>query len=213
MIWFEVDTLIRTLSGNTRSLDDFCHTFFGGGSGRPELKPFTFEQLTQALNEVSAHDWRKFFDDRVYSVRPKAPLGGLDNAGWRLVYTEEPNIVQKDYDETGEELDLRFSLGLLIGTENGRLLDVLPGSPAAASELPPGSKLIAVNGRRWSSEVLRRAIIEATTGDEPIRLIVENSEFYREVKLDYDGGERYPHLERVEHHTDLLTPILAPRTP
>ena len=213
LIWFEVDTLIRTLSGNTRSLDDFCHTFFGGGSGRPELKPFTFEQLTQALNEVSAHDWRKFFDDRVYSVRPKAPLGGLDNAGWRLVYTGEPNLIQTDFDETDETLDLRFSLGLLIGTENGRLLDVLPGSPAAASKLPPGSKLIAVNGRRWSSEVLRRAIIEATTGDEPIRLIVENSEFYREVKLDYDGGERYPHLERVEHHTDLLTPILAPRTP
>ena len=63
------------------------------------------------------------------------------------------------------------------------------------------------------SEVLRRAIIEAATGDEPIRLIVENSEFYREVKLDYGGGERYPHLERVEQRADLLTPILAPQTP
>ncbi len=63
------------------------------------------------------------------------------------------------------------------------------------------------------SEVLRRAIIEAATGDEPIRLIMENSEFYREVKLDYGGGERYPHLERVEQRADLLTPILAPRTP
>ena len=62
------------------------------------------------------------------------------------------------------------------------------------------------------SEVLRRAIIEAATGDEPIRLIVENSEFYREVKLDYGSSERYPHLERVEQRADLLTPILAPRT-
>ncbi len=51
------------------------------------------------------------------------------------------------------------------------------------------------------------------TRDEPSRLIVENSEFYREVKLDYDGGGRYPHLERVEQHADLLTPILAPQTP
>jgi len=44
-------------------------------------------------------------------------------------------------------------------------------------------------------------------------LLVENSEFFREVTLDYTGGERYPHLERVAERADLLTPILAPRTP
>jgi len=213
LIWLEADTQIRKLSGNTRSLDDFCSAFFGGSSGQPELNPFTYEQLTQALNEVAAHDWRKFFDDRIYSVAPKAPLGGIEDAGWRLVYTEEPNIVQKDYDETGEEIDLRFSLGLVIGTENGRLLDVVPGSAAAASELAPGSKLVAVNGRRWSSELLHRAIREASTGGDPIRLLVENSEFFREATLDYSAGARYPHLERVEDRADWLTPILASRTP
>ncbi|MCH8083958.1 MAG: M61 family peptidase [Myxococcales bacterium] len=213
LIWLEVDTQIRALSGNTKSLDDFCAAFFGGASGRPELEPYTYEQLTQALNEVAAYDWRRFFDDRIYSVAPKAPLGGIDNAGWKLVYTEEPNLLQKDYDETGEELDLRFSLGLILGAENGRLLDVLPGSPAAISELAPGSKLVAVNGRRWSSELLHRAIHEAAQSDEPIRLLVENSEFFREVVLDYHGGERYPHLERIAERADLLTPILAPRTP
>ena len=31
--------------------------------------------------------------------------------------------------------------------------------------------------------------------------------------LDYDAGERYPHLARVAERADLLTPILAPRTP
>jgi predicted metalloprotease with PDZ domain len=213
LIWLEVDTQIRALSGNTKSLDDFCGAFFGGASGQPELEPYTYEQLTQALNEIAAYDWRKFFDDRIYSVAPKAPLGGINSAGWKLVYTEEPNLLQKDYNETEEELDLRFSLGLTLGAENGRLLDVLPGSPAAMSELAPGSKLVAVNGRRWSSDLLHRAIHEAAQGDEPIRLLVENSEFFREVALDYHGGERYPHLERIAERTDLLTPILAPRIP
>ena len=213
LIWLEVDTQIRALSGNTKSLDDFCGAFFGGASGQPELEPYTYEQLTQALNEVAAYDWRKFFDDRIYSVAPKAPLGGINNAGWKLVYTEEPNLLQKDYAETEEELDLRFSLGFTLGAQNGRLLDVLPGSPAAASELAPGSRLIAVNGRRWSSELLHRAIQEAAKGDGPIRLLVENSEFFREVALDYNGGERHPHLERIAERADLLTPILAPRTP
>ena len=212
LIWLEVDTQIRAVSGNTKSLDDFCGAFFGGASGQPELKPYTYEQLTQALNEIAAYDWRKFFDDRIYSVAPNAPLGGIDNAGWKLVYTEEPNLVQKDYDEIEEELDLRFSLGLTLDTEDGRLLDVLPDSPAAASELAPGSKLVAVNGRRWSSEVLHRAIHDAAKRDEPIRLLVENSDFFHEVTLDYDAGERYPHLERVEERVDLLTSILAPRT-
>jgi len=213
LIWLEVDTQIRALSENTKSLDDFCAAFFGGASGQPELKPYTYEQLTQALNETAAYDWRKFFDERIYAVAPEAPLGGIDNAGWRLVYTEEPNLVQKDSDKTGEALDLRYSLGLLIDAKKGRLLDVLPGSAAGASELAPGSTLIAVNGRRWSNELLQRAIRDAATGDEPIQLLVENSEFFREVTLDYNGGERYPHLERVEGRADLLTPILTPRTP
>jgi predicted metalloprotease with PDZ domain len=213
LIWLEVDTQIRALSGNTKSLDDFCGAFFGGASGQPELKPYTYEQLTQALNEVAAYDWRKFFDDRIYAVAPDAPLGGINGAGWKLVYTDEPNLVQEDYDEIGKSLDLRFSLGLAIETENGRILDVLPGSAAGATELAPGSKLVAVNGRRWSAELLHRAIHDAATSGEPIRLLVENSEFFREVQVSYNAGERYPHLERVEERADLLTPILAPRTP
>jgi predicted metalloprotease with PDZ domain len=213
LIWLEADTRIRALSGNTKSLDDFCAAFFGGASGQLELKPYTYEELTQALNEIAAYDWRKFFDDRIYAVAPDAPLGGIDDAGWRLVYTEEPNLVQTDYEETGDNFDLLFSLGIQISTEDGRIRDVLPGSPAAAAEIAPGSKLIAVNGRRWSSELLQRAIREAATDNEPIRLLVENSEFFREVDLDYGGGERYPHLERVEERPDLLTAILAPRTP
>jgi predicted metalloprotease with PDZ domain len=213
LIWLEVDAQIRTLSGNTKSLDDFCAAFFGGASGQPELKPYTYEQLTQALNEVAAYDWRKFFDDRIYAVAPEAPLGGIEGAGWKLVYTEEPNLVQKDYEETGESLDLLFSLGIQISTEDGRIRDVRPGSPAATAEIAPGSKLIAVNGRRWSSEVLHRAIHEAAKDSEPIRLLVENSEFFREVALDYSAGEQYPHLERVAGRTDLLTPILTSRTP
>jgi predicted metalloprotease with PDZ domain len=213
LIWLEADTLIRKLSGNTRSLDDFCSAFFGGASGKPELAPFTYDQLTHALNEVAGYDWRKFFDDRIYAVAPEAPLGGVTGAGWKLVYNEEPNVVQADYDEIGEAIDLRFSLGISIGAEDGRVLDVLPGSAAAAAELAPGSKLIAVNGRRWSSEILNQAIHDAASNGEPIRLLVENSEFFREVAVDYRGGVRHPHLERVAEHTDLLTPILAPRTP
>jgi predicted metalloprotease with PDZ domain len=217
LIWLEADTLIRKLSGGSRSLDDFCRAFFGGASGQPELKPFTYEELTQELEKIASHDWREFFDERVYAVRPEAPLAGISNGGWELVYTTEPNRIQEHYEETDDTLDLRFSLGLLIGTaagpENGRLLDILPESAAAKAELAPGSILVAVNGRRWSPEVIRTAIAEAKDTDEPIRLLVENAGFFHELAVDYHRGERYPHLERIEKRADLLSEIFAPRTP
>jgi predicted metalloprotease with PDZ domain len=217
LVWLEVDALIRSLSAGRKSLDDFCRAFTAGEGGRPALKSYTYEQLTQELSEVAPYDWREFFDERVYAVRAEAPVEGISRAGWQLVYSEEPNLMQKDYEETSRFLDLRFSLGLLLGTgegsKHGRVLDVLPGSPAAGPDIPPGSTLVAVNGRRWSPEVLRSAIAEAKTSKQPIRLLVDNAEFFREVSVDYRGGERHPHLERVEGQADLLTEILAARTP
>jgi len=213
LIWLEVDTRIRALTDNTRSLDDFCRVFFGGSSGQPELQPYTYAQLIQELDRIAAYDWRKFFDDRIYAVAPEAPLAGIHDAGWKLIYTNQPNLAQKDADETQEELDLRFSLGIQISTKDDRIGDVLPGSPAAAAQIAPGSTLVAVNGRRWSTELLQTAISEAVTDDEPIRLLVENSEFFREAALEYDGGERFPHLERIEGRPDLLSQILSSRTP
>ncbi|MDH3521002.1 MAG: M61 family peptidase [Myxococcales bacterium] len=217
LIWLEVDTLIRSLTEDRKSLDDFCRAFTAGDEGRPAVRPFAYAEVTRELGKIAAYDWEKFFADRVYAVRAEAPLAGISNGGWRLVYTETPNLLQKDYEETGDALDLRPSLGLLIGTgdgaENGHVLDVLPGSPAAKPDIAPGATLVAVNGRRWSPDILRRAITEAKDSKQPIRLLVENAEFFREVAVDYHGGERYPHLERLEDEADRLSEILAARTP
>ena len=37
--------------------------------------------------------------------------------------------------------------------------------------------------------------------------MVENTDYFRTVKLDYHGGEKYPHLMRDESKPDLLTEI------
>jgi hypothetical protein len=54
------------------------------------------------------------------------------------------------------------------------------------------------------------AIRNSTTNQTPIQLIVENTGYYRVVQIDYHGGERYPHLERVDSKPDLLDKILQP---
>jgi predicted metalloprotease with PDZ domain len=107
--------------------------------------------------------------------------------------------------------DVQYSLGFIAhdpGTEESdELSDVIPGSPAAQAGIAPGMKLIAVNGRRWNPDGLREAIRQARGAHEPIELLIENEDFFRTYKIDYHGGERYPHLERIDGKPDVLSDI------
>jgi predicted metalloprotease with PDZ domain len=78
---------------------------------------------------------------------------------------------------------------------------------AAKAGIGPGMKIVAVNGRRFSADVWHDAIRAAKSNPAPIELIVENTDYFRVVKLDYHGGEKYPHLVRDESKPDLLTEI------
>ena len=71
--------------------------------------------------------------------------------------------------------------------------------------------LVAVNGRRFSDDVFRDATSAAKGNSTPIELIVENTEYFKTYKIDYHGGERYPHLVRDESKPDLLSDILKAR--
>jgi predicted metalloprotease with PDZ domain len=84
---------------------------------------------------------------------------------------------------------------------------VIPGSPAANAGLAPGMRLVAVNGRKWNPDILRDAIARAKNGTEPIELLAQNGDFFQTYKVDYHGGERYPHLEPLNGKTDLLSEI------
>jgi predicted metalloprotease with PDZ domain len=209
LIWLDVDMTIRSLSGGKRSLDDFCRSFFGGSSGRPELKPYTFDDLVSALNGVAPNDWRAFLNQRVTSISPNPPLGGIENAGWRLVYNDKPNLAIQHGEHASKGLDLSASIGFGV-RENGTVGDAIPDSPAARAGVLSGAKIIAVNGRRFSTERLRDAVKASSNSTAPIELILENGEFYSTAKIDYHSGLRYPHLERVAGKPDLLETLGRP---
>lgn len=97
-------------------------------------------------------------------------------------------------------------------TGDGHIEDVLVGSPADKADLGPGMQIVAVNNRQYSAEGLGEAITEAKGTIEPIEMIVSNTGYYKIVKLDYHGGLRFPHLERVQGTPDYLDEILAPMT-
>jgi predicted metalloprotease with PDZ domain len=211
LLWLEADTIIRQETKGKKSLDDFCRKFEGGESTGPKIVPYTFDDVVAAMQEVAPYDWKGFFTERVKSHGPGAPLGGIENGGWKLVYTETPNESRAATEAATHLTDVQFSLGFIVrdsGGENGdEVSDVIPGSPAALAGLAPGMKLVAVNGRRWNSEDLHAAIRQAASGHEPIELLIENEDFFQTYKVDYHGGERYPHLERIGGKPDLLGEI------
>jgi predicted metalloprotease with PDZ domain len=217
LIWLEADTIIRKQTNGKKSLDDFCRKFHGSENTAPKVVPYTFDDVVAGMNEVASYDWRAFFTERLKSHGPGAPLGGLENSGWKLIYNETPNEFEHIEELSNQEVELQFSLGLLVhgpgGDDGDHILDVVPGSPAAKAGLVPGMRLVAVNGRKWSPDILRDAIKQAKSSKDPIDLLAENGDFFQTYRIDYHGGERNPHLIPVSGKTDLLTEITKMKAP
>jgi predicted metalloprotease with PDZ domain len=91
LLWMEADVIIRRQSQGKLSLDDFCHKFHGGQDTGPVVKTYTFDDIVNTLNEVVPYDWRGFLNERVNLINVRAPLGGITNGGWQLIYEEKPN--------------------------------------------------------------------------------------------------------------------------
>jgi predicted metalloprotease with PDZ domain len=204
--WLWVDVIIRQQSKGSKSIDDFCHLFLGGPSTGPAVKTYTFDDVVNTLNQVVPYDWRGFWNDRLTNHGPGAPLGGIEGAGWKLVYDETPSEMLSAASGS-YRTPPSFSLGLNVNPD-GNITDTIEGEIAAKAGIGPGMKVVAVNGRRFTPEVLRDAVKASKTSRDPIDLLVENADYYKTYKLDYHGGEKYPHLVRDESKPDLLSEIL-----
>ena len=207
MIWLEADALIRSRTGNRKSLDDFARAFFGVDDGQWQRPShYTFDDVVAALNGVLAHDWAGFLNDR---VEGRVPLtGGIEAAGWKLVYKDTPNALARSGGRV--DGDYIYSLGLTLG-KDAKVGQVLWDGPAFNAGLAPGMTIVAVNGREYGKDSMNDAIAEAKGGKGPIRLLVKEWDRYRTVDIDYRGGLRYPHLERIAGKPDYLTAILTAR--
>jgi hypothetical protein len=72
-------------------------------------------------------------------------------------------------------------------------------------------KVLGINGRKFDEDLLKDALA-ATPKTGHIDLLLENATYFINAKLDYNGGPRYPHLERVADTKDTLTGIITSRT-
>ena len=196
------------MSNGAKSLDDFAKAFFGINDGSYVTLTYTFDDLVKALNAVEPYDWAGFFRARVFDVAPEVPEDGFTQGGYRLVYNDtEPDWLKHENPQFGNSF--AASLGFDVSEEEN-IENVVWNSPAFKAGITPEMHLEAVNDQKYAPVLLRETILAAEKSQQPIKLLVKRGDEYRTVSLDYHGGMRYPHLERVGATPDRLDTILAP---
>ena len=214
LLWLEADLIIRDKTNGKKSLNDFAAAFEGvGGNTPPKVVPYTFEDVVAGLNAVLAYDWAGFLRKRLDSNEFHAPeLGGINAmSGYKLVYVDHPNYWSQLAESTNSNIDTRFSLGLTIASD-GHVADVMVGGLGDKAGFGPGMKVIAVNGRGFTPALLRAAIKEAKGKGPALEFIVENTGYYKVIRLDYHDGEKYPDLQHIDGTPARLDDIVAPMT-
>jgi predicted metalloprotease with PDZ domain len=227
LLWLDADTLIRKLTDNKKSLNDFEAIFLGkGGNTGPLIVGYERPELIADLNQVVPYDWATFLHDRIDNINPHADLAGIEQGGYKLVYTDKPSDAQKTMTAAGGRrgggISAWYSIGITCAAD-GTITDVRWGSPADQAKLSPGQKIYAANGRAFTGEgsmsggakpgdVLKAAIKAAKGSTEPIHLILEQDGFVTLADIPYHDGERYPTMVRVEGTPAYLDDITKPLT-
>jgi predicted metalloprotease with PDZ domain len=215
LLWLDVDTTIRKLTGNGKNLRDFMTVFLNkGGSTTPTVVPYDFSEIVNDLNEVVKYDWSGFLNDRVNGIHPSVDLGGIEQGGYTLVYRDKPSEFEKArFGLQSPARDVWFSIGVALDA-NGTISDVRVGGPADKAKFIPGEKILAINGTVYSKESLHAAIRKSKTASGPMQFILQNETLVSLVDLDYHDGERYPTLVRKEgspaYMDDIAKPLATP---
>ena len=211
LVWLEVDQIIREGTNGRRGLDDFAKAFFGKTDGDWGVLTYDFEEVVATLNSVHPYDWAEFLDTRLRTPGQPAPVRGLEQAGYRLVFKDEMNPYAKGRASEGSGLDLYYSLGMNLSGD-GTVTTTLWDGPAFDAGIVNGAQVMAVNGTAYSADTMRDAVTAAKGTEEPIRLLVKRGEMFDTVEIAYAGGLRYPWIEPVGSGTKGLDRLLTART-
>ena len=210
LIWLDVDSIIRERTSGQRSIDDFARAFFGVNPGDQGILTYTFDDIVRTLNGITPYDWAGYLRQRVEQTG-SAPLDWVKRGGYRLVYRETPTPYFAAREKAREIVDLTYTLGITLG-KDGEINGVAWDSPLFNEGVTTGSKIVAVNGRAYSSDDFKGAITAAKGGKTPIKLLVKKGSLYRTIDVPYYAGLRYPVLEKVGTGPSSLDALLAPRT-
>ncbi len=207
LIWLEADAIIRRLSNDSRSLEDFIRRFLGGENTGPEVNPYSEADVVAALDAVQPYDWAHFLHERVDAVDTPEPKRALEASGWRLAFSDTANAYDTASEGLSKSINLIYSLGFAMKND-GTIQEVSQDGPAGKAGLAPGMKVLGIDGRTFSKENLMSALKSARTSRRAMQLLVSSGERYRTYAIDYHGGMRYPGAERIKSQPDYLSRVL-----
>ena len=212
VVWLEVDALIREKTDGKKSLDDFCKKFFAADREKmPVVVGYELKEITGLLRELADVDWEKFFAERISKPRDTLALDFLTKTlGYRLQYNAKPSEYLTDRDKDRKQVSVTASLGLSAG-EDGKIGNIIPGSPADLAGLAGGMTIAGVNDRKFSGQRLKDAVADSVTLGK-VELLVLDGEVFRTIPLKYAEGPKYLELTRTPDHPDTLSTILKPVT-
>ena len=143
LLWLDVDTRIRELTGDKRSLDDFTHAFFGIDAGAAGAAPYTLARYRAGSEPRRAIRLGGISQRAAARHGPGAPLDGLARGGWKLAYTDAPRNISRSLEDNASRPTSRtrwalsspalnlaagggrwggpaYEAGLTVGTRSGR---------------------------------------------------------------------------------------------
>jgi len=214
LLWLEVDLTIRSKTDGKKTLNDFAAAFHGlNGNTGPMVVPYTFDDVVKGLNAVAPNDWAGFLRARLDSNEFHAPeIAGINAlSGYKLTYTDKPDYWSQLTESSAGAggIDARYSVGLTVDS-SGVVQDAIVGGVAYKAGVAPGFHIVAVNGRAYSAALMHQALQDAVGKGPVVELIVENTGYFKMIRLDYHEGEKYPHFERVAGTMDRLDDIVEP---
>ncbi|CAN5232679.1 M61 family metallopeptidase [soil metagenome] len=211
LIWLEADGIMRRQSNGAKGLDDFARAFFGTHDGDWGELVYNRKDVIDTLNSVVPYDWAGFLAERVDRTNKEAPKNGLTLGGYKLVYGDTPGSTSKSVETINKLTDQSFGVGLIVKND-GEVSCVVWDSPAFKAGLTVGAKIVAVNGTEFSQDVFKAALKDAKDPKKPVELILKRDKSFRNIRLDYSGGLRYPRLEKTGEGEGSLDRLLKPKT-
>jgi predicted metalloprotease with PDZ domain len=203
--------MLRKLTMQRRSLDDFCKQIFAGADGNvAEVKTYDFDDVVAALNDLAPWNWQSFLRERLDATDGDLPSRAIESAGWRLIYNAVQNPIQDASEHAGKKVDLTFSIGAVLDSD-GVFRDVVPGMSANRAGIGPEMKVRTINHRQWSPTAMRVAVQTSQLTTKPIEVEIVYGKILRTYRIDYHGDARYPHLERRAEEPDRLEGITSAR--
>lgn len=205
LLWLECDAIIREKTKGEKSLDDFCKIFFAPVPGKKTVAEYEFSDVVATLNKVVPNDWEQFLTRRVTLPQETLPLDVVSMIGYKLSYTDKQPFGMGRMAGGVNAVD---SLGVTFA--GGQVSSVIPGMPGDKAGLTPGMVILGVNGKKFSPERFREALVESVK-KKSIDFLIEDGDSFKTLVVPYAEGVRYFDMARVEGKPDLLAEILKPK--